>query len=177
MHAKRIFWKLYPSYLIVTLLALAAVYFFSSSAISRFFEAQIEKSLTEQARLISRQVDRPLADAQIDTLSRISDVLSSNISARITLILPDGKVAGDSDQGYELMGNHRNRPEIMDALAGYAGRSMRYSNTLKKNMMYVAVPVAQGGRVIGVVRTAMPLTEMEQVIGAVQHRIVLGGLV
>jgi two-component system phosphate regulon sensor histidine kinase PhoR len=44
-------------------------------------------------------------------------------------------------------------------------------------MMYVAVPVRDAGRVVGVVRTALPLTDMAQVIHAVQHRIVLGGLV
>jgi len=176
MHAKRIFWKLYPSYLIVTLLALAAVYVLSSTAISRFFEQQTAKNLKEQAFLISRQVSRPLAEMEIETLSRITDSLSSNSSARITVILSDGTVAGDSDKSYNKMGNHRDRPEIQEALVGRVGQSLRYSNTLKKNMMYVAVPVSRSGRVIGVIRTAMPLTDMEQVIDAVQHRIVLGGL-
>ena len=41
MQAKRIFWKLYPSYLIVTLLALMAVYLLSSASINRFYEEQI----------------------------------------------------------------------------------------------------------------------------------------
>ena len=177
MHAKRIFWKLYPSYLIVTLLSLTAVYVLSSTAITRFFERQTEKNLTEQAWLINQQVAAPLAAREIKTLSRITDTLSSNSSARITLILPDGTVAGDSDKASSEMGNHRDRPEIKNALAGHVGQSMRYSNTLRKNMMYVAVPVLVDGRAIGVVRTAMPLTDMDQLIDAVQHRIILGGLI
>ena len=177
MQTKRIFWKLYPSYLIVTLLSLTAVYALSSTAISRFFERQIEKNLTEQAWLINQQVTAPMAAREIETLSLITDTLSSNSSARITLILPDGTVAGDTDKASSEMGNHRNRPEIKNALAGHVGQSLRYSNTLRKNMMYVAVPVSVDGRAIGVVRTAMPLTEMDQLIDAVQHRIIFGGLI
>ncbi|MBC8207447.1 MAG: HAMP domain-containing protein [Kiritimatiellales bacterium] len=177
MHAKRIFWKLYPSYLIVTLLSLTAVYVISSTAINRFFEQQIEKNLTEQAWLIKEQVTAPMVTREIETLSRSADTLSANSSARITLIFPDGIVAGDSDKASSEMGNHRDRPEIKDALAGHVGQSLRYSNTLKKNMMYVAVPVWVEGRVIGVVRTSMPMTDMDQLIDSVQHRITFGGLI
>lgn len=177
MYAKRIFWKLYPSYLIVTLLALSAVYVISSTAISRFFEQQAEKNLNEQAALLRVQMTDPMAMRDMDTLGQLVDMLSPNLSARVTLILPDGTVAGDSDKDRANMGNHRNRPEIQEALLGRVGRSLRYSNTLKKNMMYVAIPVSHSGQVIGVIRTAMPLTKIDQLIDAVQHRIILGGLI
>jgi len=43
--------------------------------------------------------------------------------------------------------------------------------------MYVAVPVMRDGKAIGVVRVAMPLTAMEQILSQVQHQIIFGGLV
>ncbi|MBI9020152.1 MAG: HAMP domain-containing protein [Verrucomicrobia bacterium] len=177
MHPRRIFWQIYPSYLIVTLLSLTAVFLLSSSAISRFYHRQTAKSLNVQARF-SEELVRARFDAQhIDELSRISETLGEKTPARITFILPDGTVAGDSDKAPDEMGNHRDRPEVKDALAGHTGQSIRYSNTLKKNMMYVAVPVHQNGNVMGVVRTSMPLTELDLVIDAVQRRIIIGGLV
>lgn len=176
MQTKRIFWKLYPSYLVVTLLSLTAVFILSSTAINRFSEQQTAKHLHEQSHLISEQVRKSFDMQDAGTLHRTAEMLRPLSSARITLILPDGTVAGDSDKASSEMGNHRDRPEIQDALAGRKGQSVRYSNTLKKNMMYVAVPVLKNGQAIGVVRTAMPLTEMNQVIGVVQNRIIFGGL-
>ena len=177
MHAKRIFWQIYPSYLMITVLSLAAVFMLSSVSISRFYDRQTEEHLTVQALFAGEQVRDLFGSGQADDLSRISETLGAKSPARMTLILPDGTVAGDSDKAHAEMGNHRDRPEIRDALAGRAGRAVRYSSTLKQNMMYVAVPVQINGRVVGVVRTSMPLTEMDQVIAEVRHRIVIGGLI
>ncbi len=213
MKTKRIFWKLYPSYLIITLLSLAAVFFLSSSALRRFYEGQTAESLNVQARFASEQMRGFFGNDQrlrqdglnaesndvanvylysgnvspdathndrdsnsVEMLARISEVLGGQTSARITVIFPDGLVVGDSEKAPAEMGNHRARPEIREALAGRVGESVRFSNTLKKNMMYVAVPVFRDGEVIGVVRTALPLAEMEQMFDQMQHRIIWGGL-
>lgn len=176
MHSRRIFWQIYPSYLIVTLLSLTAVFFLSSSAISRFYHRQTAESLRVQALFAEEQVRNSFDGSHVDALSRVCDVLGQKSSARITFILLDGVVAGDSDKAHAEMGNHRDRPEIRDALAGHTGQSVRYSNTLKQNMMYVAVPVRRDGQVVGVVRTSMPLTDLDLVVGEVQHRIIVGGL-
>jgi len=173
VRTKRIFWKLYPSYLIITLLSLAAVFFLSSSALHRFYEGQTAESLKVQARFAGEQMREQFGSNQ---LFRIAEILGNQTLARITVILPDGLVAGDSEKAPAEMGNHANRPEVQEALAGHTGRSVRFSNTLKKNMMYVAVPVSREGRVVGVVRTALPLTDMEQVFQGVQKQIVGGAV-
>ncbi len=174
MKTKRIFWKLYPSYLILTLLSLVAVFFLSSSALRRFYDGQTAESLTVQARFAGEQMRDQFGS---DQLSQTAETLGGQTSARITVILPDGLVVGDSEKAPAEMGNHRARPEMREALAGRVGESVRFSNTLKKNMMYVAVPVLRDGEVIGVVRAALPLAEMEQIFDQMQHRIIWGGLV
>ncbi len=173
MKTKRIFWKLYPSYLILTLLSLVAVFFLSSSALRRFYEGQTAESLSVQARFAGEQIRDQFGSGQ---LAQTADVLGAQTSARITVILPDGLVVGDSEKASEEMGNHRSRPEVQEALSGRVGESVRFSNTLKKNMMYVAVPVLHDGEVVGVVRMAIPLAEMEQMFGQIQSRILWGGL-
>jgi len=54
--------------------------------------------------------------------------------------------------------NHAGRPEVKQALAEGFGASVRYSATLRTDMMYVAAPFARGG----MVRLALPLSELEQ---------------
>ncbi|MFB9278017.1 two-component system histidine kinase PnpS [Cohnella cellulosilytica] len=113
---------------------------------------------------------------------------------RITYIRPDGAVLGDSDHAPGTMDNHLNREEVSEALATGSGSSIRYSDTLKERMMYVAILVnaEEGENGPGVVRLAMSLGDVERsldnmwlalifgllllfvVAGAVSYRVALG---
>jgi hypothetical protein len=67
----------------------------------------------------------------------------------------DGTVLGESDEDRRLMENHATRPEVIPALAGSEGRAVRQSATLGRDLLYVAIPVRDGDRVVGVSRTGM----------------------
>jgi signal transduction histidine kinase len=54
------------------------------------------------------------------------------------------------------------RPEIAGALNGNVETGTRYSTTLGHGLLYVAVPVASGGRVHGAVRITYPTSELDQ---------------
>ena len=95
--------------------------------------------------------------------------------ARVTVVLPDGRVVGDSASDPAAMDNHGNRPEIQAALAGNIGRSERFSSTMRRNLAYLAVPVERDGKVVAAVRTAMPLADMDRRLHAA-YREVGGGM-
>jgi two-component system phosphate regulon sensor histidine kinase PhoR len=99
--------------------------------------------------------------------------LGHAISTRITVVSPNGVVLADSDESKSVMDNHADRPEVIAAMSGEVGTARRYSFTLEQNMMYVAVPLLVDGRVAGVVRTAVPLTAIEDQLRAVRGRILL----
>jgi len=177
MHTKQIFRQIYRGYLVVTLLSLSAVFFLSSTFLSRSYQQKIEENLYVQALFAEEQIRDRFDASHIDELCEISERLGEKTAARITFVLSDGTVAGDSETAPAEMGNHRDRPEILEALGGRPAQSVRYSATLRKSMMYVAVPVFQEKNIAGVVRTSMPLTRMDQVIKVVRHRILFGGLI
>ncbi|MBC7643875.1 MAG: hypothetical protein H7123_02030, partial [Thermoleophilia bacterium] len=54
------------------------------------------------------------------------------------------------------------RPEIRRALSGRVASGTRHSNTLKYELLYVAVPIASGGAVDGAVRVSYPSNEIDQ---------------
>jgi two-component system phosphate regulon sensor histidine kinase PhoR len=100
--------------------------------------------------------------------------------ARVTLIAADGRVLGDSDVPPEELArveNHAGRPEVRSALAGRTGRDLRQSSTLGAPLLYVAVPIADGGRVSGVLRLALPLTAITASYAAIRDVLLAGGLV
>jgi len=66
--------------------------------------------------------------------------------------------------------NHRDRPEVGQALAGKSGRSIRYSTTLWQDLLYVALPVEAGGKIIGALRLSTPLTHITDLLKTLRIR-------
>src|SRR5437762_3380228 len=100
---------------------------------------------------------------------------ASNV--RVTVINADGQVLADSQSDPSTMENHAGRPEIRDAFAKGDGQSGRYSVTLRRSLLYYAVrlPVAGGAPVV--LRFALPLQTVDQVIGEFRRRLWLASLV
>ena len=100
--------------------------------------------------------------------------------ARVTLIAADGRVLGDSEVDVPELGrleNHRDRPEVRVALAGGVGRHVRTSASINEPLLYVAVPVRDGTQVLGVLRLALPLSEVTSSYAQLRRVMVAGGLV
>jgi len=172
MRTRRIFWQIYPGHLFITLFTLVIVFAVFSSALERFYRQQTAEHLEALATFVTEQVRDRFDATHLDDLNTTAAKMGSKSPARITLILPDGTVAGESDKPREQMENHRERPEVKAAIEqGRAGQSVRFSNSVRKNMLYVAVPVYRDGALIGIVRTAMPLLRMEEALGGIEHRL------
>ncbi|MFD1886265.1 two-component system histidine kinase PnpS [Paenibacillus wenxiniae] len=81
--------------------------------------------------------------------------------SRVTFIEKDGTVIGDSESDPRTMNNHASREEIVAAARDGVGSAVRYSNTLKENMLYVAAPVQKPGEFDGYIRLSMSLVAVE----------------
>jgi len=172
MRRPRLFWQLYGSYLLVSLVALLAVTVGAWQSLRHFDLKQTDRDLEARARLVTVLLTGHLTagDAEVDALCKEA---GRNASTRITVILPSGKVIGDSDSNPTTMQNHRDRPEIAQALHGQVGVSERDSATLGEQMRYLAIPVMEDHRVVGVVRTSIPLTFYYQAFNTLQTELEL----
>ena len=174
---KRLLWRLFPSYLLITLISLLAASWYASEAMRHFFLDQTATDLKARAALLDRQIKEllsPLRSEAIDAVCKEAGRLSGT---RITVILPDGTVIGDSRETPHLMDNHAKRPEIITAIAGETGKSLRFSKTLMQRMLYVALPIKDRQSVVAVLRTALPATTVETEIRSIQLKIALGGCI
>jgi two-component system, OmpR family, phosphate regulon sensor histidine kinase PhoR len=168
--------QLYLSYLLITLLSLGAIGGYTVNALRNFYYEQTSADLESRARLIQHQVTRHFSHLNISELKRLAETLGQPGVQRVTLILPDGTVAGDSDEDPTRMDNHADRPEVKEALAGETGSSVRASSTLNANLMYVALPVDPNGQLTGVVRLSIPLTVIDETLKGMLWKIFLAGL-
>ncbi len=174
---KRLLWQLYPPYLILILLSLLAVSWYTSSALNTFFLDRNRAELETHARIIERQLQTPVVLSNLDILDALCKDIGKDTPIRLTIILPNGQVVGDSNETPRHMDNHGSREEIVAALRGKIGTSVRFSNTLRQNMMYLAIPFKQDGTVTAVIRTAIPLTDVENTIRSLQLKIGLFGFI
>ena len=117
--------------------------------------------LASEAALAGDLARDSLARADADALDLLAKRVASQANVRVTFVAPDGTVLGESDEDRRTMENHATRPEIVPALAGREGRAVRYSTTVGRDLLYVAVPVRSGERVIGAARLALPLVAVD----------------
>jgi two-component system phosphate regulon sensor histidine kinase PhoR len=176
MRRWKLLWHIFPSYLLITIVAVTAVSWYAYTSLRRFHLQQTVSGLEARALFLDERMRESIAAGDARTLDALANELGPRTSTRITVVTPSGRVLADSDEDPARMDNHADRPEIVEAMTGGVGASSRYSYTLEKNMMYVAVPVLDGREIIGAVRTAVPLTSVEEELRAVRGRIVVAAL-
>ncbi|MFH2130425.1 MAG: ATP-binding protein, partial [bacterium] len=173
---RKLIWRIYPSFIIVILISLAAVTGYTSNSIREFFLQQTKRDLQTQALLLEQKISEFLFPLDRVNLGKFCNEIGRSVVTRMTVVLPDGTVVGDSDENPAYMDNHGNRPEILEALAGKVGYSLRFSGTLSQNMMYVAIPVRRDERIGAVLRTSVPVTSVEHELNMLQRDRILWGL-
>jgi two-component system, OmpR family, phosphate regulon sensor histidine kinase PhoR len=173
---KRLLRHLFPSYLLITLISLVAVTWYASDSIRHFFLEQTASDLLARARLLENQIPQFLGPLETSVVDAMCKEIGLSSGTRITVILPSGRVIGDSNEDPANMDNHALRPEVITARKGDVGKSIRFSMTLQKRMMYVAIPLKDKKKIVAVIRAALPVTAIDQALKVIQIKIMLGGL-
>ena len=179
----RLFWRIYATYLVVILLCTVAMAFDAGRSVRSFHIEQKEAELQARAQLVREEIAARGADLDVAGLQSLVSRLGAASETRLTVIagdvpgVPAGTVLADSDSDPAEMENHATRPEFLTALGGRSGRAIRYSGTLRQDMMYVAVPAGEDGRVATVVRAAIPLTSVNDALMTLYGRIALSAVV
>jgi two-component system phosphate regulon sensor histidine kinase PhoR len=180
---RHLFWRIYATYLIVVLVATVAVGWLAVDAAHDFFVDRTADELEARASLVREEVAAAAAAGELEGIEPLVQRMGAASGTRITIIgtgaggIDVGEVIADSDRLPEDMANHADRPEFKAARDGELGQAVRRSSTLDVDMMYVAVPLDAGGEVVAVVRTAMPLTTVDEALSHLYRSIIVGAAV
>ncbi|MCH2173539.1 ATP-binding protein [Myxococcota bacterium] len=138
---------------------------------------RLEGVLDERARMVREVLGGvSLRSTEIARLDALADRLGEVTGGRVTLIAPDGIVLGDSEVPVEGIGqleNHADRPEVVRALAGATGTVRRSSQTLKRSLIYFAVPAGEAGAPQGVIRVAIGTESAERAVNDLRRELIL----
>jgi signal transduction histidine kinase len=93
----------------------------------------------------------------VKNLNTLAAAYRKNGGARIVIVNANGTAIVTSDDDQLKVGeSFASRPEIAAALKGQIVQGVRYSETLKENLLYVTVPVYNGDVILGAIRLTFP---------------------
>ena len=107
---KRLIWHLYPTYLLITLICLGAVAWYASNRTKLFFLDQVAEDLEVRARIFEKQALRHLSLLNERAIDSMCKEVGRASSTRITVMLPSGRVVGDSDEDPSVMSSWKTVP-------------------------------------------------------------------
>lgn len=160
-------------------LSIRIAYVIAERDITSTFEEQTIYQLEKQAQLLVVNVDDVSKYGDIKAADLVADKLGNASNSRVTLILNNGVVVGDSDVELESIANldnHANRDEIKEALASGKGWSSRYSDTIGRQLLYFAI-TDNNEIEPNIIRIAVPYTYLDQVFASLNLSIFLIGIV
>ncbi len=162
--------KFFLSYLAGRRAALRRFLLYSSTVLRDHQIASLSDRMEQEAHLLSRVLPFDLEGAPLDIVSRD---LAKELGSRITVIALDGRVLGDSAESSVSMENHAGRPEVIEAMKKGSGSAIRYSTTVRYDMLYRAFHQTGAGHE-RIVRVAAPLKDVEALIGSFRRSLLFG---
>lgn len=172
MRHSPIFIRLYAGFAVVILFSILIVGLMVQRQIEQASLRDISNNLSSQAFILQQSF--PNIGGQTQTqIQQTVEQIGRRVDTRITLLTKEGIVIADSEFTPEQMDNHRYRPEIIQANKSTIGQSQRYSRTLQKTMLYVAVPATASNSDLGYIRTALSTERIDKEINYLRRVIVI----
>ena len=157
MKQRTVFSSFFGAHIVILVVAVGFVSLYTWFTSREVFQRQWLHELKMQAKLVAAIL--PVGDGQVDEaeVRNFFSRLGHGDDHRYTLILPDGRVIGDTEEDASHMDKHRDRPEVIEALQKGEGMCQRYSSSVGTPMLYLARRVPAEGPVRAVVRVAVPM--------------------
>lgn len=165
--------KLFFIFILLVSLGVVISSVLSISLLNTSHEENIRANLIENALIIKAVIED--IDSELMNNYEFINKLSTNLNTRITLVNKTGRVVYDTEPSINGFDNHSHRPEIVEAKLGDVGFSKRFSNSLKKDMYYVAVLV--DSEKIEIARLSIPLNTFTEYTDSILSNIIISTLV
>lgn len=159
MNNKQSLWLHYGLSVGIVLLSLLTLAWYATDRFHDFFIHHLQGTLESRAITVNQSIQNIGSETNIHYACNL--LQESDPTLRVTIIDMKGVVLCDSVADAKSMANHLHRPEISQALAGDSGAVTRFSDTLKTSMLYLARPRYEKDKIVGVIRTAIPLVSIE----------------
>lgn len=168
---RTIFVKVFGGFFLVILAFTCFLLLFSLSTIKNFYLDTLAHDLENLGEALKLKVIPYLENNKKEDLDAFVKKFGADIDTRITVVDMEGVVLADSDEEPEVMNNHKFRPEIAAAYRGRTGRSLRFSNTVGAEMLYIGLPIKRNGQLSEVLRVSLYVKDINRLYAGLRTNI------
>ena len=155
------FWKVFGAAALVVAVAVVLVGVLALQTLGDAVDQHLVRRVEDETALLAAAVLPALRSGELAGLDAQMHALAARLPGeRLTVVAADGRVLADSEGDAALMENHADREEIRHALDPLARPITRTSRTLHEDMIYFALPVQDGGKLLGYARLAVPVADV-----------------
>ena len=123
--------------------------------------SKVERDAVAIASLAESSIEGE-TPSRMPAIRAFSKRYAADTGARVVITDHSGTALVDTAPPAPGRRSFATRPEVRAALAGDVATGTRSSSTLGYDLLYVAVPVASGGNVLGAVRVTYPTSELDR---------------
>ncbi|MGZ4714684.1 MAG: ATP-binding protein [Acidimicrobiia bacterium] len=154
--------RLLVSYLTITLVVLLLLEIPLGVVYANEQRRRLTASVERDALALSIRAEEGLEEHDVRTVARLANDYRADTGGRVLIVDTEGAVIVDSDGRAAGEGSYANRPEIRAALARREATGSRSSRTLGHDILYFAVPIVNGNRLLGALRVTYPTSFVDQ---------------
>ncbi|OGP49298.1 MAG: hypothetical protein A2Y79_10875 [Deltaproteobacteria bacterium RBG_13_43_22] len=172
--------KILGAFILVFAMIVIASTVYLGSSLKTFLMTQKEEELKRDLNLAAWMLAGRLNPDQFvpSQIQLITDELGYHLKKRVTILSKEGRIIGDSILSRELVDkaeDFSHRPEILAVKTKGYGQTVRFNPDSKTNILFGAVPIQPQEVLLGYVRIAIPLDQMDKAIASLRWGFYLAG--
>lgn len=111
-----------------------------------------------------------------ESLEERFPAIAKAANSRVTIVGEDGEVIYESELNPSHLENHKDRPELLEAMSEGYGQDSRFSHTLDQDMVYAAKKINTDQGII-VLRLALPQSRLNFRLESIRFALGIGSIV
>lgn len=153
--------KIFLGFFLVIIIFTSLILFFTFKTTREHYIETFSKDLRNLNLTLIKPVKQYLLIYDYIGLRQYINEHGKHINIRLTVVDSTGFVLADSKSDPMQMENHMSRPEFQKALKGSNDATLRYSTTVHDEMLYVAIPIYENQKLLGIARVSMFLSDID----------------
>jgi two-component system, OmpR family, phosphate regulon sensor histidine kinase PhoR len=162
----------YSAYFIIITVTVIVLSIYAGGVINDIYYEKTVSSLTETARFVKNS----LFYSEPEDIELFCKSLGT-LQTRITIIKKDGTVSGDSKADISDLENHSSREEIQEAFYGRTGTSVRLSESINQELLYIAIPSFNYKDQEYVLRVSTAIERIDNRINLINLNLIISGII
>lgn len=165
-------WKYFRKIALVQIIT-ATLIILATAGVARYYlKIYVKNQAIEQLTNSLKLIKQAFYYSHLDPAIWCGELSAAN-NNRVTIIDLSGKVVCDNKLAPIKLDNHRDRPEVKRAISETFGTSIRYSESMRGELIYGAIRITNSAQKEFILRLSFPLTKLNDALFQMDKTIIL----